>query len=64
MSNTAFPTFESNEVPAAKNGHVIVLGNEKGGCGKTTTAMHLMVSLMRLGFVVGSIDIDARQRSL
>lgn len=64
MSNTAFPTFESNDSPAAKNGHVIVLGNEKGGCGKTTTAMHLMVSLMRLGFVVGSIDIDARQRSL
>ncbi|MGE0753949.1 MAG: division plane positioning ATPase MipZ, partial [Alphaproteobacteria bacterium] len=49
---------------AVKNAHIIILGNEKGGCGKTTTAMHLMVSLMRLGFVVGSIDIDARQRSL
>lgn len=49
---------------SAKKAHVLVLGNEKGGCGKTTTAMHLMVSLMRLGFVVGSIDIDARQRSL
>ncbi len=64
MSETTFPTLEGNDNPAAKNGHVIVLGNEKGGCGKTTTAMHLMVSLMRLGFVVGSIDIDARQRSL
>ncbi len=64
MSDTKFPSLESSDNPAAKNGHVIVLGNEKGGCGKTTTAMHLMVSLMRLGFVVGSIDIDARQRSL
>ncbi len=44
--------------------HVIVLGNEKGGCGKTTTGMHLIVSLLRMGFSVGSIDIDSRQRSL
>lgn len=47
-----------------RQAHVIVLGNEKGGCGKTTTAMHLIVSLLRLGFMVGSIDIDSRQRSL
>jgi chromosome partitioning protein len=47
-----------------KRAHVIVLGNEKGGCGKTTSAVHLIVSLLRLGFTVGSIDIDARQRSL
>jgi len=47
-----------------KKAHVIVLGNEKGGCGKTTTCMHLIVSLLRLGFTVGSIDIDSRQRSL
>lgn len=44
--------------------HVIVVGNEKGGSGKTTTAMHLIVSLMRLGFNVASMDIDSRQRSL
>ncbi len=49
--------------PAAK-AHVIVLGNEKGGSGKTTTCMHIIVSLLRLGFTVGSIDIDSRQRSL
>lgn len=47
-----------------KKAHVIVLGNEKGGSGKTTTCMHIIVSLLRLGFSVGSIDIDARQRSL
>lgn len=50
--------------PPQKKAHVIVIGNEKGGCGKTTTSMHIMVALMRLGFKVGSIDIDSRQRSL
>ncbi|MBY0408253.1 MAG: AAA family ATPase [Rickettsiales bacterium] len=50
--------------PAAKKAYVIVLGNEKGGSGKTTTCMHLIISLLRLGFTVGSIDIDSRQRSL
>ena len=49
---------------AAKHAHVIVLGNEKGGSGKTTTCMHLIVSLLRLGFSVGSVDLDSRQRSL
>ena len=49
---------------SSHRGHVIVIGNEKGGSGKTTTTLHLMVALLRLGFKVGSMDIDARQRSL
>jgi chromosome partitioning protein len=44
--------------------YVIVLGNEKGGTGKSTTAMHLIVALAKLDFTVGSIDLDARQGSL
>ena len=51
-------------VSARKPAHVIIVGNEKGGSGKTTTTMHLIVALLRLGFTVGSMDIDARQRSL
>lgn len=47
-----------------KLAHVIVTGNEKGGSGKTTTTMHLIVALLRLGFKVGTIDIDSRQRTL
>ena len=44
--------------------HVIVLGNEKGGSGKSTTAMHIIVGLLKSGFRVASIDTDTRQRSL
>ncbi|MBI3498023.1 MAG: AAA family ATPase [Proteobacteria bacterium] len=44
--------------------HVIVIGNEKGGSGKSTTAMHLIVALLRQGHGVGSLDLDARQGTL
>lgn len=46
------------------NCHIIVVGNEKGGAGKTTTSMHLIASLLYLGFKVASIDTDFRQQSL
>jgi chromosome partitioning protein len=44
--------------------HIIVVGNEKGGTGKSTVAMHLVVSLLTLGARVGTIDLDARQATL
>jgi len=44
--------------------HVIVLGNEKGGSGKSTTAMHLVIALLHRGFAVGCLDLDARQGTL
>lgn len=62
MQEASPSTAPQNPIP--KRGHIIVVGNEKGGSGKTTTTMHLMVALLRLGFKVGSMDIDARQRSL
>ena len=43
--------------------HVIVFGNEKGGTGKTTTAMHIAVAIARSGRRVAAIDLDGRQRS-
>jgi chromosome partitioning protein len=46
------------------NGYIIVVGNEKGGAGKTTSTMHLIASLLKLGFKVASIDTDHRQASL
>ncbi len=43
---------------------IIVVGNEKGGTGKSTVAMHLIVSLLCMGGRVASIDLDARQATL
>ncbi len=42
----------------------IVLGNEKGGSGKSTTAMHIIASLLYQGWRVGVIDLDGRQCTL
>ena len=47
-----------------KQPKIIVIGNEKGGSGKTTTSMHLVTALLYLGFKIASIDLDIRQRSL
>lgn len=44
--------------------HIIVVGNEKGGAGKSTVSMHIATALARLGFAVGVLDLDLRQKSL
>lgn len=49
---------------APRQAHVIVVGNQKGGAGKSTVAMHVIVALMRMGRRTGVIDLDVRQRSL
>ncbi len=41
-----------------------MLGNEKGGSGKSTVAMHVIVALLRDGWRVGALDLDARQATL
>jgi len=43
---------------------MIVLGNEKGGTGKSTLAMHIVVSLLDQGKTVAVIDLDGRQKTL
>jgi chromosome partitioning protein len=57
------PKTTTPAVAAAESGHVIAFGNEKGGTGKTTTAMHIAVSLLKLGRRVAGIDLDSRQKS-
>lgn len=47
----------------APDAHIIVFGNEKGGSGKSTSAMHVTIGLLKMGYKVGSIDLDARQGS-
>jgi chromosome partitioning protein len=49
--------------PGPASAHVVVLGNEKGGSGKSTTAMHVAVALMNVGQRVATIDLDSRQKS-
>jgi chromosome partitioning protein len=44
--------------------YIFVIGNEKGGAGKTTCAMHLISALLEKGHLVTSIDTDSRQHSL
>ncbi len=44
--------------------HLIVLGNEKGGSGKSTTAVHIAIALAHDGARVGVIDLDHRQRTV
>ncbi len=43
--------------------HIIVVGNEKGGSGKSTTSMHVATALARMGHRVAALDLDIRQRS-
>jgi chromosome partitioning protein len=51
-------------VGVPRSAHVVVLGNEKGGSGKSTTAMHVAVALLKAGQRVATIDLDSRQKTL
>jgi chromosome partitioning protein len=44
--------------------HRIVFANEKGGTGKSTTAVHVAIALASQGARVAAIDLDSRQRTL
>src|SRR6202453_3990361 len=43
--------------------HVVSEGNERGESGKTTTALHIAVALMKAGQRVATIALDCRQQS-
>ena len=44
--------------------HFIVFANEKGGTGKSTTAVHTAIALAAAGHRVGALDLDQRQRTM
>lgn len=46
------------------NSHFIVFANEKGGTGKSTSAVHTAVALSVSGHKVAAIDLDNRQRTM
>lgn len=52
------------EIPAdVRRARVIVVGNEKGGSGKSTVAMHVVIALMKANRSVASLDLDSRQKT-
>lgn len=53
----------SNPSAASRAAHRIVVANEKGGTGKSTTAVHIGVALSYLGARVTMLDLDPRQRT-
>jgi chromosome partitioning protein len=56
------------ELPATSSAKsvpiVMVIGNEKGGTGKSTTTVHLAIALLHRGYRVATLDLDPRQRTL
>jgi chromosome partitioning protein len=44
--------------------YVVVIGNQKGGSGKSTFAMHIIVALLKAGKRVASFDLDLNQLTL
>jgi chromosome partitioning protein len=69
MTNIFQPAVNPSVVQAQSvrepgRAHVLVIGNEKGGSGKSTTAMHIVVSLLVDGGKVATVDLDARQGTL
>jgi chromosome partitioning protein len=48
----------------ARKPHIIVFANEKGGTGKSTTAVHAAIALCATGHRVAAIDLDTRQKTM
>ncbi len=44
--------------------HIIVVGNEKGGAGKSTVSMHIATALARMGHKTSVLDLDLRQKTI
>jgi chromosome partitioning protein len=65
MTEVQARTISPSTVTAHAEGPVlIVFGNEKGGSGKSTSALQTAIALMYRGFRVGTIDLDARQGTM
>ena len=47
-----------------EDGDRIVFANEKGGTGKSTTAVHTAIALAASGHRVAALDLDSRQRTM
>jgi chromosome partitioning protein len=63
MSTTAVPGQAADPVAVLGRPHIIVLGNEKGGSGKSTTAVHIALALAQTGVRLAVADLDHRQQT-
>jgi chromosome partitioning protein len=59
MRRSVVPSSDAKSPP-----HVVVIGNQKGGSGKSTFAMHIVVALLKAGKRVASFDLDLNQLTL
>src|ERR1700687_4643647 len=50
--------------PPPPGPRIVVVGNHKGGTGKSTVAMHLVVALLDSGRSVATFDLDLEQQTL
>jgi chromosome partitioning protein len=53
----------TDDFMAGRSPHFIIFANEKGGTGKSTTAVHCAVALAATGKKVAALDLDTRQRT-
>ncbi len=58
--DTGSVSVASREAPAK----VVVIGNSKGGTGKSTVAVHLAIALLYKGYEVGVLDLDTDQGTM
>lgn len=59
MRTSIVPSYGLHSPP-----HVVVIGNQKGGSGKSTFAMHIIVALLKAGKRVACFDLDLNQQTL
>src|SRR5262249_15717735 len=59
MRTSIVPSCDVQYLP-----HVVVIGNQKGGSGKSTFALHIIVALLKAGKRVASFDLDINQQTL